>query len=109
MKTFSSCRQISFPSFSGFSVESCSTTTLINRLVRIHVHCLRWPVTRIHILNLMATGFVVFGHGSSVESANDAVRTIAAAAAAAGKWVHWETAFLEAAPLLPVAVEKLLA
>ena len=57
----------------------------------------------------MATGFVVFGHGSSVESANDAVRQVATAAAAAGEWAFWETAFLEAAPLLPVAVEKLLA
>jgi sirohydrochlorin cobaltochelatase len=57
----------------------------------------------------MATGYVVFGHGSSVESANDAVRTIAAAAASAGQWAHWETAFLEAAPLLPAAVDKLLA
>jgi sirohydrochlorin cobaltochelatase len=57
----------------------------------------------------MATGYVVFGHGSSVESANDAVRTIAAAAANAGRWAHWETAFLEAAPMLPAAAEKLIA
>lgn len=57
----------------------------------------------------MATGFVVFGHGSSVESANDAVRTVASGAAAAGEWDFWETAFLEAAPMLPAAVEKLLA
>ncbi|MCU1329786.1 MAG: cobalamin [Bryobacterales bacterium] len=57
----------------------------------------------------MATGFVVFGHGSSVESANDAVRQVATIAAAEGHWVYWETAFLEAAPMLPAAVEKLLA
>ena len=28
----------------------------------------------------MSTGYVVFAHGSSVESANEAVRTVAAAA-----------------------------
>lgn len=57
----------------------------------------------------MATGFVVFGHGSSVASANDAVRRIGQAAAVAGQWKHWETAFLEVAPMLGEAVDKLAA
>lgn len=57
----------------------------------------------------MPTGFVVFGHGSSVASANDAVRRVAAGAAEAAGWKHWETAFLEVAPLLGEAVEKLVA
>ena len=43
-------------------------------------------------------GIVVFGHGSSVASANEAVRTIAARAAREGAWDLYETAFLEAAP-----------
>lgn len=57
----------------------------------------------------MATGIVVFGHGSSVASANDAVRRVADSAAAEGGWTLWETAFLEAEPLLGTAVEKLVA
>jgi sirohydrochlorin ferrochelatase len=52
-------------------------------------------------------GIIVFGHGSSVASANDAVRTIAEQAAADGAWPLYETAFLEAAPLLAEAVRKL--
>lgn len=56
----------------------------------------------------MATGFVVFGHGSSVESANDAVRQVAADAAAAGRWSLWDTAFLEVEPLLPSVVTRLV-
>jgi sirohydrochlorin ferrochelatase len=51
----------------------------------------------------------VFGHGSSVASANDAVRTIAARAAVEGGWTLFETAFLEAAPRLDEAVGKLAA
>jgi sirohydrochlorin ferrochelatase len=54
-------------------------------------------------------GIVVFGHGSSVESANEAVRIIAAKAAGEGKWDLYETAFLEAAPSLGDAVRKLVA
>jgi len=54
------------------------------------------------------SGIVVFGHGSSVASANDAVRTIAAQAAAEGAWGLYETAFLEAAPLLDEAVGSLV-
>jgi len=52
-------------------------------------------------------GIVVFGHGSSVSSANEAVRVIAARAAAEGAWDLYETAFLEAAPRLEEAVGKL--
>jgi sirohydrochlorin ferrochelatase len=55
------------------------------------------------------TGIIVFGHGSSVPSANEAVRVIAARAAAEGMWELYETAFLEAAPLLDEAVGKLAA
>jgi len=57
----------------------------------------------------MRTGIVVFGHGSSVASANDAVRTIAAEAARYGAWDLFETAFLEHAPKLDEAVAKLAA
>ena len=56
----------------------------------------------------MSRGIVVFGHGSSVPSANDAVRTIAEQAARAGNWPLWETAFLEADPRLDEAVRKLV-
>lgn len=56
----------------------------------------------------MNRAIIVFGHGSSVASANDAVRTIAAQAAADGAWPLYETAFLEAAPLLDEAVRKLV-
>jgi len=55
------------------------------------------------------SGIVVFGHGSSVASANEAVRIIAARAAAEGAWGLYETAFLEAAPRLEEAVQKLAA
>jgi len=57
----------------------------------------------------MRQGIVVFGHGSSVASANDAVRTIAARAAAEGAWDLFETAFLEASPRLADAVRELVA
>ena len=56
----------------------------------------------------MRQGIVVFGHGSSVASANDAVRIIAARAAAEGAWDLFETAFLEASPRLADAVRKLV-
>jgi len=54
-------------------------------------------------------GIVVFGHGSSVASANEAVRAVAAQAAAGGGWDLFETAFLEAAPYLAEAVGNLTA
>lgn len=57
----------------------------------------------------MRTGIVVFGHGSSVASANEAVRVIAAKAAREGGWDLWETAFLEAAPRLDEAVAAIAA
>ncbi len=52
---------------------------------------------------------MVFGHGSSRASANQAVRRVAAQAAEEGHWVLHETAFLEADPRLAHAVEKLIA
>jgi sirohydrochlorin ferrochelatase len=53
------------------------------------------------------SAIVVFGHGSSVPSANEAVRVIAARAAREGAWDLYETAFLEADPRLDDAVSKL--
>jgi len=53
------------------------------------------------------TGLVVFGHGSSVPSANEAVRTVARDAACHGGWALFETAFLEADPRLESAVAQL--
>jgi sirohydrochlorin ferrochelatase len=55
------------------------------------------------------TGIVVFGHGSSVSSANDAVRVVAGHAAREGHWALYETAFLECEPRLEQAVKKLAA
>jgi sirohydrochlorin ferrochelatase len=53
------------------------------------------------------TGFIVFGHGSRVESANQAVRDIAARMAASGEHTV-EPAFLELGqPDLAGAVERL--
>lgn len=57
----------------------------------------------------MPTGYVVFGHGSSVASANDAVKRVASDAASSAGWELWDTAFLEAEPLLPATVECLVA
>lgn len=57
----------------------------------------------------MKAGIVIFGHGSSVASANEAVRAVAARAASEGGWELYETAFLEAAPRLDEAVGKLAA
>ncbi|HYA16948.1 MAG TPA: CbiX/SirB N-terminal domain-containing protein [Bryobacteraceae bacterium] len=56
----------------------------------------------------MRTGIIVFGHGSSVESANEAVRVIARQAAEHGAWELYETAFLEASPVLGEAVAALV-
>jgi sirohydrochlorin ferrochelatase len=53
------------------------------------------------------TGIVIFAHGSSVPSANEAVRAVAEAAAAAGAFDRVETAFLEARPSLAEAVAHL--
>jgi sirohydrochlorin ferrochelatase len=56
------------------------------------------------------TGYVVFAHGSSVESANDAVRAIAAEAARRGGWELYQAAFLGGGrPELAEAVDKLAA
>jgi len=53
------------------------------------------------------TGIVIFAHGSSVPSANEAVRAVAKAAASAGSFERLETAFLEAEPGLAEAVGHL--
>jgi sirohydrochlorin ferrochelatase len=54
-------------------------------------------------------GLVIFAHGSSVESANEAVRAVSAALAARGGFPHVETAFLEMGkPDLAGAAEKLM-
>jgi sirohydrochlorin ferrochelatase len=55
------------------------------------------------------TGIVIFGHGSSVASANDAVRRVAAEAAEAGGFELYETAFLDVPPLLRDATARLAA
>ena len=53
-------------------------------------------------------GYIVFGHGSSVESANDAVRSMAAQLARRSGYVSVEPAFLEGGrPDLRGAVETL--
>lgn len=57
----------------------------------------------------MRTAIIVFGHGSSVESANDAVRAVAADACRQGGWERYETAFLDFPPQLGEAVAKLAA
>jgi sirohydrochlorin ferrochelatase len=41
------------------------------------------------------TGYIVFAHGSSIESANEAVRTVAAQMASLGGLEHVVAAFLE--------------
>ena len=43
----------------------------------------------------MTQGFVVFAHGSRIESANQAVRVVAAELARQGGFAHVEAAFLE--------------
>jgi sirohydrochlorin ferrochelatase len=54
------------------------------------------------------TGIVVFAHGSSVASANDAVRVVAAEAASSGGFDVYEVAFLDALPNLRDAVGRLV-
>jgi len=56
----------------------------------------------------VSTGVVIFAHGSSVASANDAVREVAREAAAAGRFEYAEVAFLEASPSLDEAVARLV-
>ena len=54
------------------------------------------------------TGYVVFAHGSSVESANEAVRAVTAQLRERGGFEFVETAFLEGGrPDLRAAVESL--
>jgi sirohydrochlorin ferrochelatase len=54
------------------------------------------------------TGYVLFAHGSSVESANQAVRAVARTAADRAGWQVYEAAFLGGGePNLPRAVEML--
>jgi sirohydrochlorin ferrochelatase len=55
----------------------------------------------------VSAGIVIFGHGSSVDSANEAVRNVARDAAAAGGWNLYETALLEAKPSLGEAGARL--
>jgi sirohydrochlorin ferrochelatase len=58
----------------------------------------------------MQTGIVVFAHGSSVESANEAVRLTARRIEESGEFPHVATSFLDGGkPDLPAAVEQLLA
>ena len=53
-------------------------------------------------------GVIFFAHGSSIESANDAVRHVARAAAQLGAFDLWQAAFLEGgAPDLAAAVAAL--
>jgi sirohydrochlorin ferrochelatase len=58
----------------------------------------------------VTTGIVIFAHGSRVESANEAVRTVAAELARTGGYPHVEAAFLELGePSLGGAVDRLAA
>jgi sirohydrochlorin ferrochelatase len=55
-------------------------------------------------------GIIVFAHGSRVEAANDAVRTVAVELARAGRYTHVEAAFLEIGrPSLEEAADRLVA
>jgi sirohydrochlorin ferrochelatase len=57
----------------------------------------------------MSLGVIFFAHGSSVESANEAVREVARTAAAHGGFECYEAAFLECAqPDLGAAVDRLV-
>jgi len=58
----------------------------------------------------VSIGFIVFGHGSRIESANESVREAARELARAGGLEHVEPAFLELGePDLEGAVSRLLA
>ncbi|HML18018.1 MAG TPA: CbiX/SirB N-terminal domain-containing protein [Bryobacteraceae bacterium] len=55
------------------------------------------------------TGYIVFAHGSSIESANEAVRVVAREAAERGAWRLFEAAFLEGGrPILSEAASHLI-
>src|SRR5262249_41387194 len=55
-------------------------------------------------------GYIVFAHGSSVESANEAVRTVAREAASRAGWESYVAAFLGGGrPSLPEAVDDFAA
>src|SRR5947209_14944508 len=59
---------------------------------------------------IMSRGVVFFAHGSTVESANQAVREVAKTAAESGGIGLYEAAFLECSrPDLAAAIEKLVA
>ena len=59
-------------------------------------------------ISLKRKGYVVFGHGSSVESANDAVRAMAAELQRRNGYEEVQTAFLEGGqPDLRGAVDRL--
>ena len=59
-------------------------------------------------MSSMSTGYVIFAHGSSIESANEAVRTVAAEMARRGGLETVVAAFLEGGqPDLPGALEAL--
>ncbi len=56
------------------------------------------------------TAYIVFAHGSSVESANEAVRAVAREAANRGAWPIYQTAFLGGGtPGLSEAAEQAIA
>jgi len=58
----------------------------------------------------MNAGIIFFAHGSSVESANEAVRVVAAEAARQAQVEHYTVAFLEVArPSLAEAANALIA
>jgi sirohydrochlorin ferrochelatase len=68
----------------------------------------RDPQVALVSLNMIA--HVIFAHGSPIESANEAVRVIAAEAARAGGFELCEAAFLErGTPSLPEAIASLAA
>lgn len=55
------------------------------------------------------TAYIIFAHGSSVESANAAVRAVANEASRRAGWTLYETAFLDGGrPLLPEAADQLV-
>jgi sirohydrochlorin ferrochelatase len=57
----------------------------------------------------LIAGFIVFAHGSRIESANEGVRTLAVEFARAGAFPYVEAAFLELGePDLAGAVERLV-
>ncbi|MEQ1884187.1 MAG: CbiX/SirB N-terminal domain-containing protein [Bryobacteraceae bacterium] len=59
---------------------------------------------------MMNSAFIIFAHGSSVESANEAVRIVARQMAAAGGYANVEAAFLEGGkPDLAGAVDAVAA